>query len=105
MCLPHEQRLEELYDDDEAERDEYEAQVEQQHQAAHALGVRTERVGRGHGLDGDARLARDLRLDRGGHVGRRAPVAPVRVVAGHRAPAPVRVVRAPAENGRRRVCC
>lgn len=76
MYSPHESGLEELYDDDEAQRDQNEPQVEQQHQAAHALGVRAKRIGRGHGLHGDARLARDFRLDRG-HLGRGEAVAAV----------------------------
>jgi len=53
-----------LYDDDEAQRDQYESQVEQQHQAAHALSVRAKRIRRRHGLNGDSRFASDLGLDR-----------------------------------------
>lgn len=100
---PDEHGFEKLNDDHEAQRDQYESQVEQQHQAAHALGVRTKRIGRRHGLDGDTRLARDLGLDRG-HLGRGETVAAVRVVAGRRSPAPVapaRVMRPAAANADR----
>lgn len=48
---PHEQGFDELDDDDEAQRDENEAQVDEQHQAAHAADVRAEGVRRRHGLD------------------------------------------------------
>jgi len=77
-----------LYDDDETQRDQYESQVEQQHKAAHTLGVWTKRIWRRHGLNGDARFARDFGLDcrhfRGGET-----VAPVRVMARSRPSAPV----------------
>lgn len=103
-CSPYEQRFEKLYDDHETQSDQYESQVEQQHQTAHALGVRAKRIGRRHGLDGDARFAGDLGLDRG-HFGRGEPVAPVRVVARSRASAPVapaRVMRSAAVERRKR---
>jgi len=77
-----------LYDDDETQRDQYESQVEQQHQAAHTLGVRAKRIWRRHGLNGDSWFTRDFGLDRR-HFGGGKTVAPVRVVAGSRPPAPV----------------
>lgn len=89
---PDEHGFEKLYDYHETQRDQYESQIEQQHQAAHALGVWAKRIGRRHGLDGDARLARDLGLDRG-HFGRGETVAAVRVVAGRRSSAPVAPAR------------
>jgi len=77
-----------LYNDDETQRDQYESQVEQQHQAAHALGVRAKWIWRRHRFNSDAWFARDLGLDRR-HFGWGKTVASVRVVAGSRPPAPV----------------
>lgn len=53
---PNKQRFEELQHDDEAQRNEYEAEVQQQHEAAHALHVRTERVRSRHGIHFHSRL-------------------------------------------------
>jgi len=77
-----------LYNDDETQRDQYESQVEQQHQAAHTLGVRAKWIRRRHGLNSYAWFARNFGLDRR-HFGGGKTVAPVRVVAGSRPPAPV----------------
>lgn len=102
---PHEQGLKKLYDDDEAQRDQYESKVEQQHQAAHALSVRTKRIRRRHGLNGDSRFTSDLGLDRR-HFRGGETVAPVRVVARSRPPAPVApvgIMRSSTHFGRRPV--
>lgn len=98
--LPHEQGFEKLYDDDETQSDQYESEVEQQHETAHAFGVRAERIRRRHRFDSDARFARYLGLDRR-HFGRGESVATVRVMTGRRSPAsvaPARVMRSSAET-------
>ena len=63
---------------DEADANEDEREVCEDHQTTDALGVGTEGVGGRHGLHGQARLHRVLRLDGAhaasvGHVSARAP--------------------------------
>lgn len=102
---PHEQRFKKLYNDDETQRDQYESQVEQQHQAAHTLGVRAKWIWRRHRFNSHAWFACDLGLDRR-HFGWGNTVASVRIVAGSRPPAPVApagVMRSTTHFGRRPV--
>lgn len=59
---PHVYGLEKLYNNHESQRDKDDPQVEQQHQAAHALDVGTEGIRGSHGLHGNSSLARRPRL-------------------------------------------
>lgn len=81
--VPHEGRVVQLQHHHEAEGDEEEAQVQQHHQAAHALGVGAARVGRRHGLHHQLPSSGGLRLDADDVAPAAAPAAPaaVRVVA------------------------
>lgn len=58
MYIPYKEWFEELYDDDEAQGDEDEPEVEQQHETAHTPDVWAEGVRGCHGLNLQTRLER-----------------------------------------------
>lgn len=61
---PNDERLKELYDDNEAQRNQDQTEIEKQHEATDALGVRAEGVGRRHSLHDYATLPRRARFHR-----------------------------------------
>lgn len=69
---PNDWRLEELYDDDEAQRNQDQPEIEKQHEATDALGVRAEGIRCRHGLHDDAAFPRRVRFHRRGARSARA---------------------------------
>lgn len=78
---PDKRRVVQLEHDDEAEANEQQAQVEEQHEATTAAGVGAHRVRRPHRLDHDPAALRRLGAQCGFLVMRRRPVRAVRSLA------------------------